>query len=61
MKVPKDLGIKIGSKMEVLWTNVKNEAKILIEQSENNLTIQKEMLKLADKKIIEEKRKFNEK
>ena len=53
----KDLGIKIGTKAEALWTKVKKEAEILIEQSEESLTIQKEMLKLADKKIAEEKGK----
>jgi len=57
MKEPKDLGVKIGTKDEVLWTRVRDEAKALIEQSENNLIIQKEMLKLAEKKIAEEKQK----
>lgn len=57
MKTPKDLGIKIGSPLEVLWTSVKKESKILIEQSENNLIIQKEILKIAEKIIEEEKAK----
>jgi hypothetical protein len=52
-----DLGIKIGTEAEVVWTKVKREAKVLIKQSEDNLMIQKEMLKLAEKKIQEEKRK----
>jgi len=51
MEEPKDLGIKIGTKLEALWTNVKREAELLIKQSENNLIIQKELLKLANKKI----------
>ena len=54
----KDLGVKIGSKEQVLWENVKKESEILIEQSEDNLVIQKELLKLAEKKITEEKEKF---
>lgn len=58
MKIPKDLGLKIGTKKEALWNNVKKEALILIEQSENNLIIQKEMLKLAESKIAEEKEKL---
>ncbi len=58
MKTPKDLGVKIGSKKEVLWTRVKKEAEALIEQSENNLIIQKEMRMLAIDKIAEEKDKF---
>jgi len=57
----KDLGIKIGTKDEALWTNVKRESMVLIEQSENNLKIQKEMLKLAEQKIVEEKEKFKKK
>ena len=52
----KDLGIKIGTKEEALWTKVKKEAEILIEQSEESLIIQTEMLKLANKRITEEKR-----
>ena len=53
-----DLGIKIGTKDEALWTKVKKEAEILIEQSEDNLKIQKEILKLAKSKIKEEKEKL---
>lgn len=56
-KLPKDLGIKIGTKLEALWTKVRNEAKELIAQSENNLIIQREMLKLAKSKIDDEKKK----
>lgn len=54
---PEDLGIKVGTEAEVVWTNVKREAKVLIKQSEDNLMIQREMLKLANKKIEEEKAK----
>ena len=56
-EIPEDLGIKIGTETEALWTNVKKEAEILIEQSNNSLTIQKEMLKLAEQKIAEEQSK----
>ena len=60
IKTPKDLdlGLKIGSKAEVLWTKVKKEALILIEQSEEHLIIQKEILRLAGRKLDEEKEKF---
>ena len=58
MKVPKDLGIKIGTPEEVLWTKVKDESKVLIKQSEDNLIIQREILKLAEAKITEEKEKL---
>ena len=58
MKVPKDLGIKIGTPEEVLWTKVKDESKVLIKQSEDNLIIQREILKLAEDKITLEKEKL---
>lgn len=54
----KDLGIKIGTKEEVIWTKVKKEAEILIEKFEESLIIEKEMLKLANRRIDEEKAKL---
>lgn len=51
----KDIGAKIGSPLEALWTTVKEEAEQLIEQSKNNLIIQEEVLKLAKKKIRKNK------
>ena len=56
-EIPEDLGIKIGTETEALWTNVKTEAELLIKQSNNNLIIQKEMLKVAEQKIAEEQSK----
>ena len=56
--MPKDLDIKIGSKEEALWTKVKKEAEILIEQSLENLIIQRELLILANTRIQEEKEKL---
>jgi len=46
-----DLGIKIGTKEEALWTKVKAESEGLIKQSEDNLLIQKAILNLAEEKI----------
>lgn len=57
-RIPKDLGLKIGTKDQILWEGVAKEARVLIEQSENNLKIQNAMLKLAEEKISEEKEKF---
>ena len=57
-KIPKDLGLKIGTKENVMWTRVAQESRILIEQSETNLVIQKEVLKLAESKIVEEEKKI---
>ena len=58
IKEPKDLGIKLGTKAQVLWEKVKKEAEILIEQSEQNIIIQKAILRMAEKTIAEEKEKF---
>ena len=57
-KEPKDLGIKIGTPSEVLWTNVLKESDILIQQSKDNLEIQQEIKKLAESRIAEEKEKL---
>ncbi len=56
-KIPKDLGIKIGTPLEVLWTNVKKQTESLIEKIENDLIINKELLKVAKDKILLEQRK----
>lgn len=58
-KMPKDLGLKIGTKNQVLWERVAKEARILIEQSEDNLKIQNAMLKMAEEKIEEEKKNID--
>jgi len=51
----KKLGLKIAeNRTEALWERVRRESIILINQSEDNLIIQKEMLKLAEKMLKEE-------
>jgi len=57
-KVPKDLGVKIGSKTEVIWTKVHDETEALIEQYEDALVVQKGILGFAKGKITIEKEKF---
>jgi hypothetical protein len=54
-----ELDVKIGTEDEKLWTGVRDEALLLIKQSENNLKIQKELLKIAEIKIKEEKIDLN--
>tara|TARA_R110000751_G_scaffold128503_2_gene230512 strand:+ start:221 stop:403 length:183 start_codon:yes stop_codon:yes gene_type:complete len=56
-EIPKDLGIKIGTKLEALWTKVKDESSSLIKQSEDNLIIQRAMLQLAEDNIKAEQSK----
>ena len=58
MKVPKDLGIKIGSKEEVFWTDAKRRLENSILQYTESLIGDKALLKIAIKRIQEEKDKF---
>lgn len=57
MKAKDKIDVKIGTRKEKIWSQVKKEAEQLIRQSEDNLIIQKEMLALAKQKIDEEQRK----
>ena len=53
-KIPEDLGIKIGTKEEKFWTDVKEKATTMVEQSEHEIIIQKHIIKLCDEKIAKE-------
>ncbi len=58
LKVPKDLGIRLGTSMEALWTRVRDKLKAEIEDSRNSLIVSSAMLRLAEKKIAEEQAKM---
>ena len=49
--------IKIGTKLEALWTDVERETKRRIEDLEKELIINKSVLELAKNKILLEQRK----
>ena len=53
-----DLGLKIGSKEEVFWTDLKRTLESSILQYTESLIGEKLMLELANKRIEEEKVKF---
>lgn len=55
--MPKDLGLKIGSKAEVFWTGVKDSLKAQLEQAYNQTLVNKELLIIAERKIKEEQRR----
>ncbi len=55
--VPKDLGLKIGSEAEVFWTGVKDTLKATMKQAYNQNLVNKELLVIANRKILEEQRK----
>jgi len=57
IKEPKDLGIKIGTKVEVFWTKVKDNVEAQILENEQSLFILRNNLQLANEKIAEEEKK----
>lgn len=58
IKEPKDLGIRIGTHEQVIWETVAKETAGSIEGYEKALVVQREILKLAERRIAEEKEKF---
>jgi len=54
---PKDLGIKIGTKEEVFWTDFKKTCEENILGRKRDILIQKEIIKLCDSIIKEEQQK----
>jgi len=52
---PKDLGIKIGTKEEAAWTQIKDSAEKELEQAKRSIIIGTEIIKLAEKMIAKEK------
>ena len=58
MKVPKDLGIKIGTKEEKWWTDFREDREKEIEDSKRIIEINEHMLGFIDSKIKEEKERF---
>ncbi len=56
--VPKDLGLKLGTPMEVLWTSVRDHNKTLMADARNTLIVSSALLRLSEQKIAEEKDKL---
>ena len=57
-KKKNDLGVKIGTKEQSLWDGVLKNAKVMLEQAQDAVIIQSEIIKLAEKRIAEEKEKL---
>ena len=57
-KVPKDLGLKMGTPEEAKWTEIKRNQVETIRASLINIAVSEIVLKLAEKKIEKEKAKF---
>jgi|TARA_R100000093_G_C1934161_1_gene69794 hypothetical protein len=58
MKEPKDLGVKIGTKAQVEWTDLKRGQEEALLKSEINVIVAKDLIALADKHIALEKEKL---
>ena len=54
-QIPKDLGLKIGSPIEVLWTNVRDNAKRDLDSAKNEVIVSTEIMHMAETKIAFEK------
>ena len=54
-KIPKDLEVKIGTKKEAFWTQVKTASEEAITNSENTIMLHTEIVKLAEEQIKKEK------
>jgi len=55
----KDINVKLGSDMEVMWTSVLENTKKQLLQAKIDQEIYEELLKLADKRLIEEQENSN--
>ena len=58
MTHPKDLGVKIGTKEEALWTQIKEESEKILREHKAEIEMRELVLKLANEHIAEEKEKF---
>lgn len=54
-EIPKDLGIKLGTKLERFWTTVKDEAVKELEAAEHAVLYQKAVVSIAEINILKEK------
>jgi len=59
IEIPEDIGLKIGTKAQVVWERVLKESKKMVEELEDALLVQKSMITLAEQKIDEEKKYLN--
>lgn len=57
-KIPSNLGVKIGSKLEAFWTQVRDAAKEALTTAEHSALLQRDVLKIAEHRIREEHDKF---
>ena len=56
-KQPKDLGLKVGTKEQVIFEELAKNAKLQIDNQEKSLIANKAILAMCEKRIEEEKKK----
>lgn len=54
---PQDLGLKVGTKEEAAWTDIKRRAETEVVQAKREIIINEEIIKLCKRKIEEEQGK----
>ena len=57
MKKPEDIGLKIGTKREVLFIDMKKAVDNRIKEHKEGLEVQTEVLKMCETIIAEEQKK----
>ena len=57
-KMPKDLGVKMGTPEEAQWTIIQKNQVETIRSSKINIAVSEVVLELANKEIAKEKEKF---
>jgi hypothetical protein len=57
-KKQKDLGVKIGTKAQILWEKVKTDTERSIKETEDSLTFYRATLIMAKQHIEAEKKKL---
>lgn len=56
-KEPKDLKVKVGTPLEILWTTVKNNAETENKVYGDSILVNNEIIKIAKLKIASEQKK----
>ena len=57
-KVPEDLGVKVGTKEQVIWEKVLKDLENSIARGEEDILVQKAFMDVCLKKIEAEKKKL---
>lgn len=60
-KIPKDLKLEMGTEDERNWTQVRDSAKVAVKNAEFTIKLQRAVILVCAKKILEERRRFKHK